>query len=130
MPCLVSAEYGFLPHNSMVGLWSFTGLIGFSGIFSTVVVAMFLAARAHARSLTAEQAIASAAAIGCLCAYIVHLWADIGFTEAPTIFLVAIAMAIAADGGGHRRWPAQWRSGTAGGKSSHHIEHGSWAPDE
>lgn len=103
-------EYGFLPHNSMIGLWSFTGFIGFTGIFTTVVVAMLLAARAHARAVTAEQAVACAAAIGCLCSYVVHLWADIGFTEAPTIFLVGIAMAVAAQMAAVTgAWPARWR---------------------
>lgn len=103
-------EYGFLPHNSVVGLWAFTGAAGFSGLFATVVVALLLAARAHARALTAEQAIAAAAAIGCLCSYVVHLWADIGFTEAPTIFLVGIAMAVAAQvAAATGAWPTRWR---------------------
>ncbi|MBP7777750.1 MAG: O-antigen ligase family protein [Acidobacteria bacterium] len=88
-------EYGFLPHNSMLGLWAFTGFIGFSGIFGALVVAALLAVRARARAPTSEHAIAAVAVVGCLGAYVVHLWADIGFTEAPTIFLVGLAMAMA-----------------------------------
>ena len=45
-------EYGFLPHNSMLGLWAFTGFVGFSGIFGTLVVASLLAVRARARAPT------------------------------------------------------------------------------
>ena len=89
------AEYHFLPHNSIVGLWAFTGAAGFSGLFMLLVVALLLAARAHPRARTADQAIAAAAVVGMLVAYIVHLWADIGFTEAPTIFLVGLAIAMA-----------------------------------
>ncbi len=88
-------EYYYLPHNSIVGLWAFTGAVGFSGLFLMVVVGLLLAARAHPRARNADQAIAAAAVIGTLVAYIVHLWADIGFTEAPTIFLVGLAVAMA-----------------------------------
>ena len=87
-------EYGYLPHNSMVGLWAFTGPVGFTGIFISVIVAMFLAIRSQARARRPEQQMAATAALGCLMAYLIHLWADIGFTEAPTIVLVGLAMAI------------------------------------
>ena len=88
-------EYYFLPHNSIVGLWAFTGIVGFSGLFLVIVIGMLLAARGHARARCPDHAIAGAAAFGCLVAYIVHLWADIGFTEAPTIFLIGLALAVA-----------------------------------
>ncbi len=88
-------DYEFLPHNSMLGVFAFTGAAGFTALFSTLVVGMLLAARAAARAATADAAIAAVAVIGCLASYIVHLWADIGFTEAPTIFLVGLALAIA-----------------------------------
>lgn len=87
-------EYGFLPHNSMLGLWAFTGFVGFSGLFMTVVVAFFLGARAHAHARTPDERLVITAAIGVLGAYLMHLWADIGFTEATAIFPVAIALAI------------------------------------
>lgn len=87
-------EYSFLPHNSIVGLWAFTGLVGFTGLFLPVVVGMMLAVRSHARARAPGEAVSAAAAIGCLGAYVVHLWADIGFTEFPTIFLVGAALAM------------------------------------
>jgi hypothetical protein len=109
-------EYAYLPHNSMIGLWSFTGAVGFSGIFSIFVIALFLGLRSHARAVSADQRIAATAAIGCLGAYALHLWADIGFTEAPTIFQVGLAIAVtgqlAASTGA---WPSRWRTGSAGG---------------
>ncbi|MEZ5420632.1 MAG: hypothetical protein R2708_25265 [Vicinamibacterales bacterium] len=87
-------DYVFLPHNSMLGLWAFTGLVGFTGLFGTLTIAALLAIRARAAAATSDQAIAAVAVIGCLGGYVVHLWADIGFTEAPTIFLVGL-MAVA-----------------------------------
>ncbi len=103
-------EYAYLPHNSMLGIWAFTGGVGFTGIFSILTIALFLGIRSHARAVRPDQATAATAAIGCLGAYVIHLWADIGFTEAPTIFLVGLAIAVtgqlaAATGA----WPSRWR---------------------
>ena len=88
-------DYFYLPHNSMLGLWAFTGAAGFTGLMGTLVVGLLLAVRARLRALTADQAIAAVAVVGCLLSYVIHLWADIGFTEAPTIFLVGLALAMA-----------------------------------
>ncbi|MEP7118393.1 MAG: hypothetical protein ABI880_12470 [Acidobacteriota bacterium] len=87
-------DYEFLPHNSMLALWAFTGLAGFSGLIGVLVVGALLAVRSRAAAVTADQAIAAVAALGCMGGYVVHLWADIGFTEAPTIFLVGLALAM------------------------------------
>jgi hypothetical protein len=88
-------EFAYLPHNSLLGLWAFTGALGFLGILSPIVIALFLAARAHAMAREPASKIAATVAVGCIGAYILHLWGDIGFTEAHTIFLVGLAIAIA-----------------------------------
>jgi hypothetical protein len=88
-------EFAYLPHNSLLGLWAFTGALGFLGILSPIVVALFLAARAHAMAREPASKIAATVSVGCIGAYILHLWGDIGFTEAHTIFLIGLAIAIA-----------------------------------
>lgn len=88
-------DYLYLPHNSMLGLWAFGGAVGFTGLGVALQVGLLLAIRSRLKAPTAEHAIAAVAAIGCVLAYVVHLWADIGFTEAPSIFLVGLALAIA-----------------------------------
>jgi hypothetical protein len=103
-------EFAYLPHNSMLGLWAFTGAVGFTAILTPLVIALFLAARAHAFANEPVHAIAATASIACIGAYVLHLWGDIGFTEPHTIFLVGLAMAIAGqiatDTGA---WPGRWR---------------------
>ncbi len=116
----IFVEYAFLPHNSMVGLWTFTGAAGFTGIFSIIIVTLFLAARVHARAVSPHQGMAAAAAIGCIGSYGIHLWGDIGFTEQPTIFLVGLAIAVTSQlAVSTGAWPARWRqyvrSSTASG---------------
>ena len=90
----VFKEYAFLPHNSLLGLWTFTGGVGVTGIFAILVVTLFFAVRSHARARSPNQAIAATASIAALGAYVIHMWADIGFSEAPTIFLVGVAVAV------------------------------------
>jgi len=103
-------EFAFLPHNALLGVWAYTGPVGLVGIIMPLLVALFLAARAHAAAATSAQATAAAVAMGGIGAYILHMWGDIGFTEAHSIFLVGLAVAVAGqvatDTGA---WPARWR---------------------
>jgi len=88
-------EFAYLPHNSVLGLWAFTGVVGFTGIFAPLVIALFLAARAHACASAPAHAIAATSSIAGIGAYVLHMWGDIGFTEAHSIFLVGLAVAVA-----------------------------------
>ncbi|HTM31481.1 MAG TPA: O-antigen ligase family protein [Vicinamibacterales bacterium] len=104
-------EFAYLPHNSILGLWAFGGAVGFTGIFALPLIAVFLAARAHAHAEQAGEAIAASAAIGCIGAYVLHAWGDIGFTEPESIFLVGLAVAIAGQTAlSTGAWPRRWRS--------------------
>jgi hypothetical protein len=100
-------EFAYLPHNSLLGLWAFTGPVGFTGILAPLIIALFLATRAHACATEPAHAIAATSSVGFIGAYVVHMWGDIGFTEAHSIFLVGLAIAmagqIATDTGAWRR---------------------------
>jgi hypothetical protein len=112
-------EFAYLPHNSILGLWAFTGAVGFTGIFAPLVIALFLAMRAHAHAIEPGHAIAATAAVGFIGAYVMHAWGDIGFTEPTSIFLVGLAVAvagqIATDTGA---WPVRWRRRATSGQGS------------
>jgi hypothetical protein len=106
----VFKEYAFLPHNSLLGLWTFTGGAGVTGLLAIFVVTLFFAIRSHSRARSPNQAIAATASIGCLVAYLVHMWADIGFSEAPTIFLMGLAIAVTSQLAlTTGAWPSRWR---------------------
>jgi hypothetical protein len=80
-------------------------------ILTPLVIALFLAARAHACATDPGHAIAATAVIGCIGAYVLHMWGDIGFSEAHAIFLVGLAMAVAGQIAGETgAWPVRWRS--------------------
>jgi len=88
-------EWRYLPHNSILGLWAFTGMLGFTGIFWAPVCGLLLAARSYRMTRSPEERIAASVAMGSFAVYFLHCWGDIGFTEQKSIFLVGPAIAIA-----------------------------------
>jgi hypothetical protein len=112
----VFAEFAYLPHNSILGLWAFAGAAGFTGIFALLVIAQYLAARTYTCAVDPMHAIASTVSMAAITAYVLHAWGDIGFTEPNGIFLIGMAVAVAAQTArSSGAWPARWRRARAGG---------------
>jgi hypothetical protein len=88
-------EWRYLPHNSILGLWAFTGMVGFTGLFWAPVCGLLLAARSYRMTRSPDERIAASIAMGSIAVYFLHCWGDIGFTEPKSIFLVGAAIAIA-----------------------------------
>jgi O-antigen ligase len=88
-------EWRFMPHNSVLGLWAFTGWLGFTGLSIAVVVAVYFAARAYRAAQMPIERTAAFTAIAAIVIYWVQCWGDIGFSERNAIFLVGPAIAIA-----------------------------------
>jgi hypothetical protein len=88
-------EWRYLPHNAVLGLWAFAGLVGFTGLWSVLVVGLLLAARSYRCARSSGDRIAASAAMTGTVVYLIHCWGDIGFTEPKSIFLVGAALAVA-----------------------------------
>jgi hypothetical protein len=88
-------EWRYLPHNAILGLWAFTGVIGFSGVWLALIVGQLLAARSYRYAQSPEGRAAASAAMAGIAVYAIHCWGDIGFTEPKSIFLVGAALAVA-----------------------------------
>ena len=109
------AEYQYLPHNSILGLWAFAGAIGFLGISMPLVVAVFLASRSYERARTPDERLAAFMVIATIAIYLMHCYGDIGFSERRTTLLVGPALAIAgqlacATGAWKGRLGVPWRA--------------------
>jgi O-antigen ligase len=113
----ISSEYSlyrYAPHNSILGLVAFAGILGFAGIWMLVPVGMLLAIRAHRWATEPRDRVAALTAMGVLVSYAVHCYGDMGlgtwvsvFTVAPAVVLVAkIAVANGA-------WPSTKASSSA-----------------
>jgi O-Antigen ligase len=88
-------EWRYLPHNSILGLWAFAGMIGFTGIFWAPMCGLMLAARSYRLTRSPDERIAASCAMSSIAVYVLHCWGDIGFTEQKSIFLVGAAIAVA-----------------------------------
>jgi hypothetical protein len=87
-------EWQYLPHNSILGLWAFTGVVGFTGIWLVFGVALTLGARSYRFATLPEQRTAIACAITAILVYFIHCWGDIGFTEYRSMFVAGSALGI------------------------------------
>jgi len=96
----------YTPHNSLLGLAVFGGLVGIGGIWLVVPVAAFLAARGYRRSTRAVDRAAAMVAVGILAAYSAHCFGDIGFQSFPCGLVLAVAIAVAGK-------TSAWTSGSA-----------------
>ena len=88
-------EYRYMPHNSVLGLWGFTGVLGFTGLFMAVVVGVYLAARSYYCAQAPAERTAAFTALAMVLIYFIQCWGDIGFSERVGIFLVGPALAVA-----------------------------------
>jgi O-antigen ligase len=88
-------EYQYFPHNSILGLWAFTGAIGFTGISCALIAAVYFAGRSYRFARTPEQRIAAMMVFVVIAVHGLQCWGDIGFSERITIYLLGPAIAIA-----------------------------------
>jgi hypothetical protein len=88
-------EYRFLPHNSILGLWSFGGILGFTGLWAAPVIGVLLAARSYLRGRSAEDRTVAFTVIASMLIYTIQCWGDMGFGDIRSVFLVSSAMAVA-----------------------------------
>jgi O-antigen ligase len=89
-------EYRYVPHNSVLGLWAWGGLIGFLGFWTAPMVALLAAARHHRAALTCEQRVASFVVIAAVEIYMLQCWGDMGFVDPKAIFIGGAALGVAA----------------------------------
>lgn len=88
-------EYHFLPHNSVLGLWAFAGVFGFTGLSVALVVGVFLSVRSYYWARSPDDRVAAVTALAMVVIYQIQCWGDIGFADKRSIFLVGAALAVA-----------------------------------
>jgi hypothetical protein len=111
----VFQQYRFIPHNSLLGLWAFGGLIGFSAIWMPLLVAVYLARRSYARAWRPEDRAAALVVVSTVIVYAVQAYGDMGMQSWEGAVLVGVALAVVgklavAVGAWPARLPASSRS--------------------
>jgi len=100
----------YVPHNSVLGLWAFGGLIGVSLLWAIFPVGMFFTVRAYRWSRTPLERITALGAAAVQICYLLQGYGDLGFGTWGPVFTVATAYALVgkicvANGA----WPATTR---------------------
>jgi O-antigen ligase len=88
--------YRFSPHNSLLGLFAFAGLVGFAGIWMMFPLGVFFAVRSYRFAATAGDRCTSLVALGILVVFVVHSYGDIGLGNPTALFTVAPTLAFIA----------------------------------
>jgi len=84
----------YIPHNSVLGLWAFGGLIGFALLWAIYPAGMFFTVRAYRWSRTSAERIAALGAAAVQICYLMQGYGDLGFGTWGPVFTVAAAYAI------------------------------------
>ena len=88
--------YRFAPHNSILGLLTFSGGVGFAAIWLLIPLGVFFAVRSYRFSTTPRDRTTALATVGILVTYLVHCYGDMGLGTWASVFTVAPALALVA----------------------------------
>ena len=109
------AQYRYVPHNSLLGVWAFAGVAGFTGLWMMLAIGVFLSARAYRRASLPIDRAAALTVIGVVAIYMLQCYGDMGFVSWAGTFTLGPALAMSgklavATGA----WPAPARRGVQG----------------
>jgi len=85
----------FLPHNSILGMLSYAGYVGFAAMTLLWVAGAFFAMRAYYASTNPIDRAAAISCFGVVLIYLIQCWGDLGLGAPTGVFLIAPALATA-----------------------------------
>jgi hypothetical protein len=88
-------QYRYMPHNSLLGVLAFSGVIGFIGTCQVFPIATFLHMRAYLAARAPVPRTAALVGIVSLIVCILEMWGDLGFNGATTNVVVGVSLAVA-----------------------------------
>ncbi len=84
----------YVPHNSVLGLWAFGGLVGFTLIWALFPVGFFFTVRAYRWARTGAERVTALAAGAVQICYLMQGYGDLGFGHWGSVFTVAVGYAL------------------------------------
>jgi O-antigen ligase len=114
----------YAPHNSVLGLWAFCGLIGYTSITLLWIVGVYFALRAYHASKEPTYRVAAQVCVASVLIYMVQCWGDMGLGMRTGVFLVAPGIAVAGKlAAATGQWGKQKRKKTVQGGSTGAVHH-------
>jgi hypothetical protein len=85
----------FVPHNSILGLWAFCGLVGYAGLTMLWAGGVYFAMRAYQAAKNGTDRAAALVSFGAVLVWLMMCFGDLGLNLWAGVFTVAPAFAIA-----------------------------------
>jgi hypothetical protein len=89
------ALYRYIGHNSVLWLWSVSGVVGFTAFWMFLAVGVFYAARAYRHAELPRERSGAIVSMACILAYIIQAWGDMGAQSWMGVFVLALALVTA-----------------------------------
>ncbi len=88
--------YRYIPHNSILWLWTVAGLVGFVWLWILPLSAAYLGARAFRFADGQLERVAALVSVGIVSVWISANWGDVGLASETNVMIFAIGFAVAA----------------------------------
>jgi|SRR6478735_644348 len=85
----------YTPHNSLLGVWCYEGLLGYAGLTLLWMGGVYFAMRAYYNGKLQGQRTAALVSFGIVQVYLLQSWGDLGLGSWTGVFLMGGALAMA-----------------------------------
>lgn len=85
----------YVPHNSMLGMWAYTGYVGFSMLWMILAVGIFYAMRAYKTATLAQDRVIALSCFSAIVIYMLHCYGDMALGTWVSLYLVPTALVVA-----------------------------------
>lgn len=91
----VFVQYRYIPHNSVLGLLAFSGLLGFGFVWQLFVVCCYFSAISIKAAESSAVRMGGILAITGILTFIFQMWGDMGWNTLPADVIMACAVGVA-----------------------------------
>lgn len=86
--------YRLAPHNAILGIFAYGGLLGFAGLFMMMPLAIFFAMRIYRRAISARDRILALTGIAATVIYLMHCYGDMALGTYASVWMLAPLFAL------------------------------------
>jgi hypothetical protein len=86
----------YIPHNSILGLWTYGGYVGYTALTALWVAGVYFAMRSYRASAVPLHRAAALATVGGVLVYYVQCYGDMGLGSWTGVYIIAPCLAVAA----------------------------------
>jgi len=85
----------YTPHNSLLGLWSYCGTLGFASLTLLWVAGVYFAMRSYQKATEPAHRAAALVCFGAVLSYLLQSWGDLGLGSFTGVFMMSTSITVA-----------------------------------